>query len=82
MMTEIIALRLYQLQRTIRKFSESQKHENYSDGFKWWIDKNKLIILERYSKMNIISFDGMTMKYMQKRTFARDEIYTAERVNN
>ena len=31
--------------------------------------------------MNIISFDGVTMKYMQKRTFARDEIYTAVKVN-
>lgn len=52
-----------------------------SVGGKWWIDKNKLIILERYSKMNIISFDGKIMKYMQKKTFGRDEIYTAEKIN-
>jgi hypothetical protein len=52
-----------------------------SVGGKWWIDKNKQIILEGYTKMNIISFDGVTMKYMQKRTFARDEIYTAVKVN-
>lgn len=52
-----------------------------SVGGKWWIDKNKQIILEKYSKMNIISFDGKNMKYMQKKTFGRDEIYNAEKIN-
>lgn len=52
-----------------------------SEGGKWWINSEKEIVLERFSKLSLISFDGKTMKYQQQRGVRKfKEIYTATRV--
>ncbi len=51
-----------------------------SHGGKWWINNDKLVILERYTKMNIISFDGKNMKYQKKGLGASKAINLAEKV--
>ncbi len=51
-----------------------------SQGGKWWINSDRLVIMEGYSKIVIITFDGKNLKYQQRGLLAGKSIYNATKI--